>query len=551
MLSFNGVQSRLIEGKIMYFLYFITLLSQIYCSIYTFKRLLNLSNPTKDTPWVDLCCSIILAGLLAGLEFVIPSSRVLLLTMILLCLGSGYYNQRFNTAFAAAVISVGFSFLFYDIGAAASYPLAFAASENAGAMTDDMAIRQICRIVACLIQLVLNVLVFKIPRLKKGMPFLQRDNIKDAGIIVGLLLVMGSVFVRDVNMIQYHLGVVLACGMTLFVWWNNKLQAAYQDKQKDIRIQTLEQEVEQYQQEEAERDEREYSLSRQIHEDRRIIPALYSQLQYLTEIATFENDAAEKEYRKSVEAMNAVIQKQYEQAASYEDTHKAIPSTGVAGADIMIRYMADKAIAQGVSFDCVVERDLNILLDCVSEYNLSIILGDLIGNALRAVKTTEQKSILLKIHEVKNLYCAISVYDSGVDFSPETIRRLGRQRATTHPEDGGSGIGLMSTFEIVHACYGTYELDETIDEPPFTKVVTIRFDFRNRTYIRTHRDEIMDVHEDRSDFIFLRKQEDRKEESFYLDSHSIHDGGEQHDSARTDRMFYRTSQDSTCQPFQN
>ena len=223
------------------------------------------------------------------------------------------------------------------------------------------------------------------------------------------------------------------------------------------------------------------------------------------------------EYRKSVDVISSFMQHQYHHAITFDDTLQFIPDTGSAGVNIMVRYMASKAGAEGVGFSCVVEKPLDDLKEFVSEYNLSLIVGDLIANSLRAVKTSRQKEILLKVHYAKGFYHALTLYDSGISFEPETIRLLGLQPATSHPEDGGSGIGLMSIFEIVKASGGSYVLDEAIDEPPFTKAVTIRFDFKGQIIIRSRRDEIIDLHKQRRDIIFLRPLGNGKEEYHFLD----------------------------------
>lgn len=190
----------------------------------------------------------------------------------------------------------------------------------------------------------------------------------------------------------------------------------------------------------------------------------------------------------------------------------------MAGVNIMVRYMASKAGAQGVDFTCTVEKNISDLTEFISEYNISLIVGNLIDNALRAVKKSRQREIYLKFHWVRGCNHAITIYDTGAAFEPETIKFFGLHPTTSHPEDGGSGIGLMTIFEIVQASGGSYVLDETIDEPPFTKSVTIRFDFKGQIYIRSRRDEIIDLHKQRPDMIFLRPLENGKEKYYDWDS---------------------------------
>jgi len=500
-----------------FLVHFTTYLSHLISSTWIFKKILGISNPTKDTPWVDVCISILLAGPLAGGELVAPALRVLVLTTAVLALGTLYYKQRFHTGLAAAIIAVGISLLFYSIGALLSYPVAFAIAEHTGVPVDEVEVLQLSQVLIGIIEIALGIGVFKIPRLKRGMPFLKNNNLNDVTSIIGLAILGGSILVGDIDKLQYGLAIVLACGTTVFVWWNNRLKEAYEEKKSGNEIAALEQKIEAARQERMRIETQNSMLAKQLHEDRRIIPALYSQLQYLSEAASFENVDDEVEYRKSVDAIRSFIQQQYHQAVSVDDILQFIPDTGSPGVNIMVRYMASKAGAEGVDFRCVVEKPLDDMKEIVSEYNLSLIVGDLISNSLRAVETSEHKEILLKVHYAKGFYHAITLYDSGIAFEPETIRLIGLQPATSHPEDGGSGIGLMSIFEIVKASGGSFVLDEAIEEPPFTKAVTIRFDFKGQIIIRSRRDEIIDLHKQRRSIIFLRPLGDGREEYHYLD----------------------------------
>ena len=50
-----------------------------------------------------------------------------------------------------------------------------------------------------------------------------------------------------------------------------------------------------------------------------------------------------------------------------------------------------------------------------------------------------------KIDETYGLY----IYDSGVEFEPETLKNLGKKPSTTHADKGGTGMGFMNTFDTL------------------------------------------------------------------------------------------------------
>ena len=70
----------------------------------------------------------------------------------------------------------------------------------------------------------------------------------------------------------------------------------------------------------------------------------------------------------------------------------------------------------------------------------------------------------------------ISVYDSGNNFSKEVIKHLGKRRYTTHKDSGGTGIGLMNTFKLLKEYNASFSIEENIDNPSYTKIVSIIFD---------------------------------------------------------------------------
>ena len=72
--------------------------------------------------------------------------------------------------------------------------------------------------------------------------------------------------------------------------------------------------------------------------------------------------------------------------------------------------------------------------------------------------------------------CNFVIYDSGEYFSKDVLKKLGKKRATTHKKDGGTGIGLMTTFEILKKYNASFSIDETINNPQYTKCVAITFD---------------------------------------------------------------------------
>ena len=71
------------------------------------------------------------------------------------------------------------------------------------------------------------------------------------------------------------------------------------------------------------------------------------------------------------------------------------------------------------------------------------------------------KYVFLSIEASPNKY-TISVFDSGDFFSKEVIKRLGKKRYTTHKDTGGSGIGMMTVFELLKIYNASFSINEKI-----------------------------------------------------------------------------------------
>lgn len=108
----------------------------------------------------------------------------------------------------------------------------------------------------------------------------------------------------------------------------------------------------------------------------------------------------------------------------------------------------------------------------LEEALLNTLLADLGENAIIATAKAERRNILLSLSVRNKQYC-IDFFDSGTDFDAGVIEHLGKKRYTTHKSEGGSGIGLMTTLEILEKKKGSFELEEFQKNCLFTKRVSI------------------------------------------------------------------------------
>ena len=80
---------------------------------------------------------------------------------------------------------------------------------------------------------------------------------------------------------------------------------------------------------------------------------------------------------------------------------------------------------------------------------------------------------------------------------------MGKTRYTTHGDSGGTGIGLMTTFELIKVYSASFIINENFNYSPYCKKVSVCFDGLYQIKIHSNRDEIFNVASYRDDIIFI------------------------------------------------
>ena len=73
----------------------------------------------------------------------------------------------------------------------------------------------------------------------------------------------------------------------------------------------------------------------------------------------------------------------------------------------------------------------------------------------------------------------MNIYDTGVPFNTDIIHKLGKNKATSHSNDGGSGIGLYNTISVCQKYSFSFIIEEAPGVDNFTKKISITFDDKN------------------------------------------------------------------------
>ena len=184
---------------------------------------------------------------------------------------------------------------------------------------------------------------------------------------------------------------------------------------------------------------------------------------------------------------------------------KLFPSTGNSLIDSAINDLYIKADAHGIDFDVSVSATVDeVIGKYISQTDLQTLICDHIKDAIIAVdaKSENNGKILVDLSMENDNY-TVTVFDSGVDFEIDTLAKLGKERVTTHADNGGSGIGFMTTFETLRKSYASLIITEFENKTPFSKSVSIRFDGNKAFIIQSYRKEELKSALNRDDVILL------------------------------------------------
>lgn len=162
--------------------------------------------------------------------------------------------------------------------------------------------------------------------------------------------------------------------------------------------------------------------------------------------------------------------------------------------DDMLSYMKSECDNNNIEFILKIDCDINYIIDnFISKSQLETLLGDLIRNSIIAVNhnSGDYKSIML-IFGIKDSIYELCILDSGIPFEVNTLINLGLSPASTHLDEGGTGIGFLTTFETLNSCNASITINENTKNN-YSKSIEIQFDNQNEYRLITNRkDKILE-----------------------------------------------------------
>lgn len=409
-----------------------------------------------------------------------------------------FFKTNFNFAFVTSVLSYGLSYFTFFLSTVLLAPLCFQFIKQT-AHQDTLF--TITHLFIGVLQLLLASVPFRFSRLKKGMPFILQKSSNTAGVIIGIIILIAASFwgINKKNdfLIALSIICVAACGLFLIIWWRRRLTRTYLEKLKLKEINELQEENLKLKRENQE-------LSKIIHKDNKLIPAMEMAVQEFIACCSKESPDRGMMQKSMVllQELHTLSAERKGILSAYETQTVLLPPTGSVRIDSVLRYMQQKALAHDITFHFAVNCSLKYMINnLIDEDSLATLIADLTENSIIASKEQQTRNILLNL-SIENKTYSLYIFDSGILFDPDVIIHLGKTRFTTHADTGGSGIGLMSILEIAQKHNASFCIDETVNDALYTKKISIIFDSLNQICIMSSRAELHNIAPFRPDINF-------------------------------------------------
>lgn len=450
----------------------------IICNFIIFRKSLNLS-PNRKQQLASYLASVTLA--LASSLFNCLFSGLDLCVMFLLSplLFKLIYRQPYDLTLFVSITSIAISFALYFFSVFLTIPLALTLGK---AMSYNYAFNIISRIFTGFISILLSHILFRIERFKYGFPFLYKKDFSDISIVLSTGIIFIYTFFRFGQIYSIHLLIlvfafILIISISLYIINRKQLSRFYTSQAANRTIDSLENELNLLQDKISNLEYTNNQLSSIIHKDNKLIPAMEMSVR---ELLTSYNP---QKANQLIEQLKSLSSERNGIVTSYEQNNLSIANFDSIRINSIINYMYKQAIKNNIDFKFTYFGNISRMIsDIVSENDFCTLVADLVENAIISTSSVADKYVFLSIEASPNKY-TISVFDSGDFFSKEVIKRLGKKRYTTHKDTGGSGIGMMTVFELLKIYNASFSINEKINYAPYTKCVSINFDsIGNKTY---------------------------------------------------------------------
>ena len=448
----------------------------IWSSVYITLKILNQKCTWKEGVILALA-SLLPAIIMVRLRQDVPA--VSILAMVTASCGILYATCKVDAGIAvtATIIGYGISYLIFLIAAFACSFIEWASYDR------GIELSVASTIFIGIVQFVLSFLLFRIKRLRRGFPFLSDSRYGDLGLYLSVMVLMAFSLLEPnpdseaIPLIAVYLAI--CCGMILWFWWKKRMTKEYMEKLREREERELMAAISSRDNEIAVLKKENETFSKIIHKDNKLIPAMELAVKEALYAVVYNEDQNErvKQTEKILAQLENISKDRSGIVRNYEHKYTGLPQIGISVLDALFAFMMQKATGFGIRFQLRFDESVSeIIPRAVSEQDASTLLADLIENAIIATKENPKEKYVFAELGTKNSIFSISISDTGAPFSEKVLQNWGKQRITTHADNGGSGIGMMTTHDICEKYHASFLIEYFEDVAEYRKRVSVRFD---------------------------------------------------------------------------
>lgn len=468
----------------------------LQCSLYCYHKILNIKHSKYDFLH-QLFFSIVLTPIVIGIRSQASYLTLFSIVFLLEVYARIKYKVEFDLNFCSAILSCALSYTALIFSAILLSPFSFIPIFRIGHFP---VLITLAHLTVCIFQMVCVIIIFRTRRFQNGIPNFLNHFAGNIGVHVGIaIMLVATLICTDGTSKRFSvllLFTLILLGIFLFVWWQKYLLGEYIQRATNRNFEIMEQTIEK-QKIEIEQ------LSKIIHKDNKLISAL--------KLSVNEQKKNPKDFTSDniLLELEILTEERTEFLKSYEKSSILPAQTGIFPVDIIISSLYNKSVKNNINFDISIVGNIGFMAENVADkHDLSTLIADLGENAIIAVSMATTRNILLLLG-VKDCSFHIDFFDSGIPFCGEVINKLGEKRYTTRRNQGGSGIGLMTTLELAKKYSASFEIEELYDTEMYCKRVSIIFDRLSQIRIYSSREEIIKECLKRTGKIILNRQKCR------------------------------------------
>ena len=375
----------MIETVIKYFFIMMT-------TSYLFVKLQNIKKSKMNTMY-SVVFSLVLAVIIYYLRLKLAPLSIIFPIILFDLFAIIVYKSGFNITVSASIISFGISHFLFVACAFISLPIGFLMGPVIGYGT---MLNIISHTVIGIFQLFFAALPFRFKRYKNGMPFLLKQGAGDIMVFICVSILFVTSFFTMQQMQDIYLiipiFIIVLSGLLVFFYGKRQLTQMYIKRAKERDLSRMEEAL-RIQQEELHAVMKENEeLSKIIHKDNKLIPAMEHTVK---ELLVNENNP------KNIMLLDTLTKMSAERKGiinHIEKSGKKITSTDIISVDAIIEYMLNKAKNQKTNLEFLLNCNLKDMINSVvSENDFNTLLADILENALIATAGQELKNVLLTI----------------------------------------------------------------------------------------------------------------------------------------------------------